>query len=174
MTTYFVTTPIAGVNFSQAYTQSTSTPEYPGTPFVVGTHLQGTDGSTWVYVMLEAASTCTAGDALIVTTNSTWEVKAVTSTLAKGKLGQRMGIAGATGTAGQYLWMQTAGYNNTVNVATSSGAFTALHSSATAGRLTATAVGGTSAAVSGIVINATAAGNVGIAIANGMTVGADD
>lgn len=169
-----VTTPLGGINFGLAYTLSSTVPEYPGRQFTPGTHVQGTDGSTWIFVVLEAASTCTAGDALIVTTNSTWEVKAVTNTLAASKLGQRMGIAGATGTAGQYLWMQTAGYNASINCATSSSAYTALHTSATAGRLTTTAAGGTSVAVNGGVINATAASNVGIAIMTGMVVGAND
>jgi len=174
MSTYYVNTPLQGINFSQTFTLSTSTPEYPGLPIIPGTHVQGSDGSTWVYVVLEAATTCTANDWLIVTNNATWEVKPITSTLAKGKLGQRMGVAGGTGTAGQYLWMQTAGYNNSTNTATSTAAFTALHSTATAGRLSSTAVGGTSAAISGAVINATAAANVGIAIIGGVVVGADD
>jgi hypothetical protein len=174
MTVYNVNTPLSGIDFTKAYTLSTSTPEYPGRGFTPGTHVQGSDGSTWVFVVLEAATTCTANDFLIVTTNSTWEVKPITSTLAKGKLGQRLGVAGATGTAGQYLWMQTSGYNASANVATSAAAFTALHSTATAGRVSTTAVGGTSAAVSGGVINATAAANVGVLIATGLSVGADD
>jgi len=172
--TAYVNTPLGGINFAQAYTLSATTPEYPGRGFTPGTHVQGSDGSTWIFVMLEAASTCTVGDALIVTTNSTWEVKAVTNTLALSKLGQRLGIAGATGTAGQYLWMQVAGYNASINCATGSTAFTALHTGATAGRLTTTAAGGTSVAVSGGVINATAAANVGIAILTGLSVGAND
>lgn len=169
-----VTTPLAGINFAQAYTLSAALPEYPGRGFLPGTHVQGTDGSTWIFVMLEAASTCTAGDALIVTTNSTWEVKAVTNTLALSKLGQRMGIAGATGTAGQYLWMQVAGYDATINCVTGSAAFTALHTTSTAGRLTTTAIGGTTVAVGGGIINATAAANTGVALLISLVVGAND
>lgn len=168
------TTPLLGINFGMAYTLSSTTPDYPGLPFTPGTRVLGTDGSAWTFVKLEAATACTASDWLIVTTNSTWEVKPVTDTLALSKLGQVLGVAGATGTAGQYLWMQTAGYDATTNVATSASAFTALHTSATAGRLTTTAVGGTSVAVAGAVINATAAANVGIAVMNNPTVGAND
>ena len=168
------TTPLAGINFAQAYTLSETVPEYPGRQFTPGTHVQGTDGSTWIFVMLEAASTCTVNDALIVTVNSTWEVKAVTNTLALSKLGQRMGIAGATGTAGQYLWMQTTGYEAAIAAATGSTAFTVLHTSATAGRLTTTAVASTSVIVSGGVLLATAAANVGAANLTGLVVGAND
>lgn len=168
------TTPLAGINFAQAYTLSETVPEYPGRQFTPGTHVQGTDGSTWIFVMLEAVSTCTANDALIVTTNSTWEVKRVTNALALSKLGQQMGIAGATGTAGQYLWMQTTGYEATIAAATGSTAFTALHTGVTAGRLTTTAVGGTSVAVGGGVLLATAAANVGAVNLTGLVVGAND
>lgn len=169
-----VTTPLAGINFGLAYTLSATTPEYPGRGFLPGTHVQGTDGTTWIFVMLEAASTCTLNDALIVTNNATWEVKAVTNTLALSKLGQRMGVAGATGTAGQYLWMRTAGYDAAINAATGSTAFTALHTTATAGRLSTTAVGGTSVAVGGAVLTATAAANAATAILTGLVVGAND
>lgn len=170
----FNITPSIGIDFTVAYTVSTSTPEYPGSPIALGTIVDGVGGAVWILCKLEAASTCTAGDALLVTTPSTWEVKALTSTLGKGKLGQRVGIAGATGTAGQYVWMQVAGYIASLNVATGSTANTVLHSSGTAGRLTTTAVGGTSAIVSGGAILATAASNVATASLTGLVVGADD
>mgnify|MGYP003646431443 FL=1 len=174
MTYFYNTIPSAGIDFATAYTISTSTPEYPGSPIELGTTILGTDGSRWTLCKLEAASTCTAGDALIVTTNSTWEVKALTNTLGVSKLGQLVGIAGATGTAGQYVWMQVAGYNGTVNAVTGSAAFTALHSSATGGRLTSTAAAATSVAINGIVILATAASNVAAAVLTNPVVGAND
>lgn len=174
MTAYYNTIGNSGINFGVAYTVDSTVPEYPGSNMRLGTPMFGTDGSTWYLCKLEAASTCTAGDAVIVTTNSTWEIKALTSTLGKGKLGQRVGIAGATGTAGQYVWVQTSGYNSAVNAATGATGFTVLHTSATAGRLTATSVGGTSAIISGIVILATAASNTAAAFLAGMVVGADD
>jgi len=173
MTTYYGGMGVGeGFNPATSYTVSTSTPEYPGAPVAVGTHLHGSDGSTWVFCV--AGGSITANDAVLVTTNSSWTVQAMTSTLAKGKLGQRAGIAGATATSGQYLWVQTAGYNSSVNAVTGATAFTVLHSSATAGRLTATAVGGTSAAVTGIVILATAASNTAAAFITGAAIGADD
>lgn len=174
MTAYFNTIGNPGIDFGTAFTVSSSTPDYPGAPIKLGTPMLGTDGSSWVLCKLEAASTCTAGDAVIVTTNSTWEIKAITNTLGKGKLGQMVGIAGATGTAGQYVWVQVRGYNSTINCATSSTAFTVLHSGATAGRLTTTASAGTGVAVNGIVILATAASNVAAAFLANPVVGADD
>lgn len=171
----FGTLPTSGIDFTTAYTiDAETTPEYPGSPIALGTKIIGSMGSEWVLVKLEAESTCTAGDCLIVTDNSTWEVKAMTDTLAFGKLGQILGIAGATGTAGQYLWMQTGGYAASVNCATGSTAFTGLHSSSSAGRLTTTGAGGTSVDVVGIVILATAAANVAAAILTAPAVGTDD
>ena len=174
MTTYFNTIPTSGIDFGTAFTVSSTTPEYPGSPIKLGTPMFGSDGSRWVLTKLEAASTCTVGDILIVTTNSTWEVKALTDTLGVSKLGQLVGVAGATGTAGQYVWMQTAGYNSTVNAVTVSAAFTALHSSATAGRVTSTAAAAVSVAINGMVLLATAAANVAAAILTNPVVGAND
>ncbi len=173
MTTYFGGMGVGeGFNPAIAYTVSTSTPEYPGAPVAVGTRIFGSDGSQWVFCL--AATAITASDAVLVTTNSTWSVSALTSALGKGKLGQMVGIAGATASSGQYLWVQTHGYNSAVNAVTGATGFTLLHTSATAGRLTATGVGGTSAAVQGIVILATAASNTAAALLNGAAIGADD
>lgn len=171
----FGTLPTAGIDFATAYTIDVdANPEYPGSPIALGTKIIGSMASEWILCKLEASATCTAGDALVVTTNSTWEVQALTNTLATGALGQLVGIAGATGTAGQYVWMQVAGYAASINVVTGSAAFTAMHSLATAGRLTTTAAGGTTFAVNGMVILATAADNVAAAILNNPVVGAAD
>lgn len=171
----FGTLPTSGIDFTTAYTiDADTTPEYPGSPIALGTKIIGSMGSEWILCKLEAAATCAAGDAMIVTTNSTWEVQAVTNTLGVGKLGQLIGVAGATGTAGQYVWIQVAGYVASVNAATGSTAFTALHSSATGGRLTSTAAGGTSVAINGIVLLDTAASNVAAAYVTNPVVGADD
>lgn len=171
----FNTTPVSGIDFSVAYTIDVDTnPEYPGSPIALGTMVMGTNGSLHVLCQLEAASTCTANDAVIITTNSTWEIKALTNALGVSKLGQMVGVADATGTAGQYVWVQVMGYRSAVNVATSSTAFTALHSSSTAGRLTSTAAGGTSVAVGGIVALATAASNSAAVMITNPVIGADD
>ncbi len=174
MTNLYNITPNSGIDFGTAFSVSTSTPEYPGSPIALGTVVFGTNGSRWVLCKLETSSTCTEGDCVIVTTNSTWEIKALTNTLGVSKRGQLVGVAGATGTAGQYVWVQTAGYASSINCATSSSAFTLLHSSATGGRLTSTASGGTSVSIEGIYILATAASNAAAAILTNPVVGAND
>jgi hypothetical protein len=160
-----------GFNFGEAYTVATTTPEYPGPPLQVGVRSNGTNGAVWMFVL--AAGAITANDFVIVTTNSTWSVQSMTSTLAKGKLGQIVGVAGATATSGQYLWMQIAGYRASVPATTGQAAFTVLSSTATAGRIGA-AVGGASAKVTGVVLLATAASNVAAAILKNPAIGTDD
>jgi hypothetical protein len=151
---------------------SITTPEFPGPLVAVGTRANGTDGAVWVRVI--AGGTIARGDVVIVTTNSSWTVQAVTNTLAASKLGQLVGVAGAGVTVGQFFWMQTAGYSASVNAATGMTAFTAARSTATAGRLDDTITGGTTVAIPGIVLLATAASNVAAAILINPHVGAND
>lgn len=150
---------------------SYSTPEVPGPVVQVGTRVVATDGGTWVRVI--AGGTVARGDVVLITTNSSWTAQAMTSTLAKGKLGQMVGVSGAAATVGQFFWMQIAGYNASVNATTGQAAFTVLSSTATAGRIGA-AVGGASAKVTGLVLLATAASNVAAAIITNAAVGTDD
>ena len=97
----------------------------------------------------------------------------MTSTLAKGKLGQMVGVAGAAATVGQFLWLQIAGYSTAVNATTGQAAHTVLSSTATAGRI-GVAVGGASAKVTGLVLLATAASNTAAAILTNPAIGTDD
>lgn len=161
-----------GFNFTTAYSAvSTTTPEFPGAPLAVGTRVAGTAGATWVFV--KAGGTVAAGDVVLITTNSTWIAEAMTSTLAKGKLGQMVGVAGAAATVGQFFWMQIAGYNASVAATTGQAAWTVLSSTTTAGRIGA-ASAGNSAKVTGLVLVATAASNVAAAILTNPAVGTDD
>lgn len=161
-----------GFNFTEAYTASTSTPEYPGLPVQVGTRAVAGNGGEWVFCL--AGGSITANDIVIVTTNSTWTVQAMTNTLASSKLGQWVGKAGATATSGQGLWVQVAGYAAAVNAATGMTGFTATRSTSTAGRIDDTITGGTTVAINGIVLLATAASNTAAAILSNPTVGAND
>jgi hypothetical protein len=151
---------------------STTTPEFPGPLIAVGTRVVGTDGAVWVRVI--AGGTVARGDVVLVTTNASWTVQAMTNVLAASKLGQVVGVAGAAATVGQFFWMQTAGYSASINAVTGMTAFTAARSTATAGRLDDTVTGGTTVAVAGIVLLATAASNTAAAILNNPTVGAND
>ena len=164
----------AGAVTNAALTVSTSTPEYPGAPITVGQRIIADAGAEWVYVQVASSKSCTAGDFVVVTNHSTWKIDQLSNTTGKNFLGSMVGVAGATATAGQYLWIQTSGYVASVNAATGSTAFTALHSSSTAGRATATASAGNSATISGAVILATASSNTAAAFLSGATVGAND
>ena len=166
---------VAGVNVTQAwtpYTSSAGVPEVPGPLIQVGTKITNGNGGEWVCV--QAGGSIAAGDVVIVTTNSTWVVQAMTNTLASSKLGQAVGVAGATATSGQQFWMQTGGYTAAVNAATGMTGFTAARSTSTAGRIDDTITGGTTVAIAGIVLLATAAGNTAAAYLNSPTVGAND
>lgn len=164
---------LEGVNFTVAEPAvSSTTPEYPGSNIAVGTRVVGTDGAEWVRVV--AGGSITATDVVIVTTNSSWTAQSMTNTLASSKLGQWVGVAGATATTGQFLWMQVAGYAAAVNAATGMTGFTATRSTSTAGRIDDTVTGGTTVAITGIVLLATAASNTAAAMLNNPTVGAND
>jgi hypothetical protein len=167
---------VNGVNVNQSWTPYTSTagvPEVPGPLVEPGTRITNGLGQGDEWICVQAGGSITANDVVIVTTNSTWIVQAATNTLAKGKLGQRLGVAGATVTSGQQFWMQVSGYAAAVNAATSSAAFTVLSSTSTAGRIGG-ASAGNSAKVTGLVILATAASNTAAAILSGPAVGTDD
>ncbi len=163
-----------GANLTQALTVSSTTPEYPGAPITVGQRVIGDAGSEYVYVKVASSKSCTAGDFVVVTDHSAWTIDQLSNSTGKGKLGSRVGIAMATATAGQYLWIQIAGYTAAVNAATGATANTALHTSATAGRVAASGTGGTTAAVNGVVLLATAASNTAAAFLTGAVIGADD
>lgn len=163
---------LEGVNFTEAYTLSSSTPEYPGLPFQVGTRANAGNAGQWVFCV--AGGSITANDIVIFTTNSSFTVQSMTNTLAASKLGQWVGKAGATATSAQGLWVQVGGYAAAVNAATGMTAFTAARSTSTAGRIDDTITGGTTVAVNGIVLLATAASNTAAAILSNPTIGAND
>jgi len=162
-----------GFNPAEAYPAiSATSPEFPGAIQKVGTVYTASDGSEWVFVV--AGGAITANDFVIVTTNTSWTVQSMTNTLASSKLGQLVGVAGATATSGQFLWMQVKGYRAVVSAVTGMTAFTATRSTATAGRVDDTVTGGTTVAIAGVVLLTLAAGNVAAALLNNPTVGAND
>ena len=169
--TNITTNQLGGINFTDQYTVSTSTPEYPGSPLQVGTRVNAGNGGEWMFVV--AGGSITANDIIVVSTMSTFTVQSLTNTLGKGFLGKIVGKAGATATSGQYLWMQVAGYAAAVNAATSSAANTVLSSTTTAGRLGA-ASAGNSVKVTGLTLVATAASNTAAAVLNFPALGTDD
>lgn len=164
-----------GINFYVALPAVTATlPEYPGTNFTPGIHVSGSEGAEWVLCQVAATKSCTANDLVVVTNHATWQIDQLTNTTGRGFLGSRIGVAGATATAGQYVWVQLTGYAATVNIVTGATAYTVLHSGATAGRGTSTASGGVSVILTGIVALATAAANVAACHLNSAAIGAND
>src|SRR4051812_35903688 len=107
-----------GAALSQAITVSATTPEYPGAPVTLGQRVIGDAGGEFVYVQVAATKSCTVGDFVVVTNHATWTIDQLVNSTAKGKLGSRVGVAMATATAGQFLWVQFAGYNAAANITT--------------------------------------------------------
>lgn len=162
---------VEGVDFTTAYTVSTSTPEYPGAPLQVGTRVNAGNGGMWIFAI--AGGSITANDIVVFSTMSSFTVQSLTNALGKGFLGKIVGKAGATATSGQYLWVQVAGYAAAVNAATSSAANTVLSSTTTAGRIGG-ASAGNSVKVTGLTLVATAASNTAAAVLNFPALGTDD
>lgn len=162
---------VEGVNFTEAYSASTSTPEYPGLPFQVGTRVNAGNAGQWIFVL--AGGSITANDICVVATMSTFSTVQLQNSTAKGFLGKIVGKAGATVTSGQGFWLQVAGYAAAVNAATSSAANTVLSSTSTAGRIGGSSAGN-SAKVTGLTLVATAASNTAAAVLNFPAIGTDD
>lgn len=162
---------VEGVDFTTAYTVSTSTPEYPGAPLQVGTRVNAGNAGQWIFAI--AGGSITANDIVVFSTMSSFTVQSLTNALGKGFLGKLVGKAGATATSGQYLWVQVAGYASAVNAATSSAANTVLSSTTTAGRIGG-ASAGNSVKVTGLTLVATAASNTAAAVLNFPALGTDD
>jgi hypothetical protein len=163
---------LEGVDFTSAVPAvSAATPEYPGMPFQPGTRVSGTNGSVWIFVV--AGSGITVGDVCIVSALPAFTALGISNVGAKDRLGRLVGVAGATAASGQGFWLQVAGYNASVNAATSSAAWTVLSSTSTTGR-----IGGASATnsakVNGITLLATAASNTAAAILNFPAIGTND
>jgi hypothetical protein len=147
-----------GANFTQALTPSSSTtPEAPSVPYQLGTGINGGGDSKWM--MCVAGGTINADDFVIVQgpgdsgAPQNYTVAQITSTNARSKIGARVGRVIASATVGQYVWVQMGGFMESGNYGTISGAYTALHTTATAGQLSTTSSAGVSATVGGIVIS---------------------
>lgn len=166
---------VEGVDFSTAYTpwsSTSTTPEFPGLPFQVGTRVNAGNAGQWIFVVAGTGG-ATANDICVISTMSTFTAVQLSNTTGKGFLGKLCGKAGATATVGQGYWLQVAGYASAVNAATSSAANTVLSSTSTAGRIGG-ASAGNSAKVNGLTLVATAASNTAAAVLNFPALGTDD
>lgn len=155
-TPLFSTLNTEGVDLSTAFTLSTSTPEYPAAPFLIGTEMLGTLNGRWVYCT--AAGAVTLGDVCVI--NKSFSSIELTSATAATYFGMPLGVSMATVTTGQYSWYQTNGVSQTINVVAAIAPNVQLYTTATAGRLGAIATG-VSSTVVGIVTTTTSAATAG-------------
>ena len=160
-----------GVDFTAAYTVSTSVPEYPGAVHA------GQDArqrrQRWTVDFRRRGRLITANDLAVISTASTFTATALSNTTAKGFLGKIGGQGRATVTSGQYFWLQVAGYAASVNCRPRPrGEYRAgqhHHGGASRRR-----VGGQLGQGDRLVLVATAASNTAAAILNFPAIGTDD
>lgn len=155
---------------NSVFTLSTSTPEYPGAPFSLGTQTPVSTDGTAVYCT--AAGAITADDACLIT--PLFAASSLTAAIAATSFGGIVGVALQTMTTGQYGWFQTQGAQMLVNTVATATAHAQLYASGTAGRLTSVLATGVTVSINGITVVttttaaqviATAQSPVGITIA---------
>ena len=165
------TASIEGVDVNAVYTPATTTatgyvPEYPAPPFVAGTvSAAGNNVSAWVFAQAGAA-VVSKGDVVVLSTANA--ASSITSTIAAtAGFGMQLGVAMATATTAQFLWVQTRGQNQYIGIVAGSTAGVPLYTIATAGKITSTGATGSNYNVYGIVLftaasttNAYAPGNL--------------
>jgi hypothetical protein len=152
----FSINPLEGVSFSQTYTITASTPEYPAAPLAVGTHTLGTNGSEYVFAKASVAlvqyQACALDPTYLVTVP-------LTITLVSQQ--QEVGIPQVALAAGDYGWFAIRGENIGVLAKKGSLANVKLYVSGTSpGTLTSTSVR-TSALVTGIVLTTSSTSAMG-------------
>lgn len=153
----YALTPTEGIDFTQTYTISASTPEYPNAPFLPGMHVLGTDGTEYMFVKASTAIVQWAAVAI-----DTTQAAAVPATWTLVNEQTELGWAQVAIAAGSYGWVALRG--NGIGVLAKKGSLAATTlgpaanpngklyiSSTSPGVLTTTSVR-TSALVSGIVL----------------------
>ncbi len=136
-----------GVDFTQTYTVSSSTPELPGPPFSVGQHVLGTNGTEYMFV--KASTAIAQWQAVSIDTT---EAAAVPLTIALANAGAEIGWAQVAIAAAAYGWVAIRGQQIGVLAKRASLAGVKLYVSSTSpGTLTSTSVR-TSALVQGVTL----------------------
>lgn len=125
-----------GTDFSQSYPISTSTPEYPGAPFAVGTIVEASNGSEWVFVKAAAAIT---GPGYICSIDPSFNATMLTTAL--GLMGVPVGVAPVAVASASYFWLQRKGPAS-IQCTASAAANVALQTTATAGQVNSGAATG--------------------------------
>lgn len=132
MSNQFATDGKLGVNVLQVDDVSSSGAalNFPKGQQPLGTKFEGANGGTWIYCSLPAI---TQIGSVCVIDPTIWAATLVTT--ANSPFGQRVGVAPALASAGNYGWLQTAGVMDNVYVLASCAAHVRLNTTATGGAL---------------------------------------
>lgn len=156
-TTEFGTDNKEGVDFNATYTiynqaaavSSTNSPDQPGLPAAVGTYVQGTGESQYVFIY--ASGAVALGD--VVQLSPTYTAVSVTTTLAT--FGSQLGVAQVAIAASAYGWVQRCGYCQKIGTAAAAVVAVQLATTATAGQIDDSTATGTKN-ITGMVLATTA------------------
>lgn len=163
-TTLYVTTPSEGVNFNTTYTaydqtaaiSATNSPDNPGPPFSVGTIMNGTGDSQFIFVKATAA--IAAADVCLISKTNT--AAGITTTNAT--YGALVGVAVVAIASGSYGWLQRSGQCGGIKTAAAVVINVRLAATATAGAIDDVVTTGTKN-ITGIVVTTTATSAMSVA-----------
>lgn len=123
----------AGINFSQTFTPPAAGSYNTGqlAPFALGQLANGTDGSTWVFVLFGVGGVTGLGYVVVVDE----DFGAVMMSNTPGALGDKIAVCPVAAAAGDYGWVQMYGTCDAIQVSASCAANVPLASTTTAGQL---------------------------------------
>lgn len=139
MASFFANSSTIGVDLNNGATTA---------QFTVGSQLEASSGSEWVYV--EMGTAASAGTLLAINATNTATLALPSST------GSRFAFAQATQTSGNFAWVCTRGNPLTVLVSSTSSLFMPLYVTAASGALSTTASSGTMAGITLLTASTTA------------------
>lgn len=144
-----------GIDVSQTYTITSTTPEYPAAPFLTGEHTLGSNDTEWVFVQASAAITQYAA----VSIDAFFNVVPLTTTLANNLYA--VGFAQTAIASGAYGWVAIRGQNLSFLSKGLVAKLAALYTSSSAGILTNTTTSG--AKITGAIVTTSLASTSTIA-----------
>lgn len=162
--TFYPTGPLLGTSFSDGELLSDGVLRHP-----LGTRVEGTEGSVFVYCQANGAIT---GDGYVVFIDEGFQADMLETTISGTEFGSRVGVAKHAFADNEYGWIQIAGTCD-IRVAASAAANTTLNTTATAGQLDDDNLVG-SENVDGLILTTANGGSAGNAegVLNFPTIGA--
>jgi len=160
MTIPFNTSNRAGVNYTQVFTPPTASDRNFGAKpaFALGQLSEGSDGSEWVYVLFGVGGVTALGYVVVIDE----DFGAVMMSNSVGGLGDKIAVAPAAASAGDYGWVQVYGTCDAIQVSASAAANVPLASTVTAGQLD-DAVATPTKNITGLVLTTARGGTAGTA-----------